>query len=217
MGAMAAVCAFQAATPSTVPSSMPRPPQPADMVESAAHAWATSLLFWGSLLISATLYAGVALSPKVLAWSELKREYFENQVRLVTLERQVKYLGRVVDALENEPEFTAQLARIDFDAARPGDERITVDSPLSLDSRDLQPVTVAAPSHLSLAVPLLKHLTERGELRRALLTAAAALTVFAFTFFPETSGHSEEEVARSAPRPRGWGEWMRRRYRSTAT
>jgi hypothetical protein len=96
------------------------------------HGWILSLAFWLCLLLAGGLYAAVALSPKILAHLHLKQKFYENQIRLVTLERQVQYLGKVVVALENEPDFAAELLRVDFDASRPGDERIAVDRSLSL-------------------------------------------------------------------------------------
>lgn len=145
----------------------------------------TSLLFWLCLVLAASMYGGVALAPKLLSWLTLKQEHYTHQVRLVELERKVKYLGRVVDAMENDAEFAAQLARVDFDAARPGDERIAVDPMLSLDARERPAATPVLPRTASLLAPLLRQVTDRPELRRALLTIAAALILFAFTFLQE--------------------------------
>lgn len=150
-----------------------------------AQGWVTSLLFWLCLVLAASMYGGVALAPKLLSWLTLKQEHYTHQVRLVELERKVKYLGRVVDAMENDAEFAAQLARVDFDAARPGDERIAVDPMLSLDARERPAATPALPRTASLLAPLLRQVTDRPELRRALLTIAAALILFAFTFLQE--------------------------------
>ncbi len=168
----------------------------------AARGWAATLTFWGCLLIAAAMYAAVSLAPKMLTWATLKREQYEHQVKLVTLERQVTYLRRVVDAMENDPEFASQLARIDFDAARPGDERITVDPQLSLDAREIPVLVDATPRHVSLLIPLLRQLTDRPELRRALLAASAALAIFAFTFLHDPGSQTAtdaSEVQRSNP------------------
>ena len=106
--------------------------------------WIVSLAFWLVLFGAVGIYASVSLSPKLLTYLELHNEYYVNQVRLVRIEKQVDNLSRVVVALENDPNFAAELARIDFDAERPGDERIPVDAELSLDGR---------PANASLAVP----------------------------------------------------------------
>lgn len=190
--------------------SQHEPDEPTPSTATAAQGWATSLLFWLCLVLAATMYGGVALAPKLLSWLTLKQEHYTHQVRLVQLERKVKYLGRVVDAMENDAEFAAQLARVDFDAARPGDERIAVDSNLSLDARDRPAAAPVLPRTASLLVPLLRQVTDRPELRRALLTIAAALILFAFTFLqeptievapPATSRLEPVPVAPEAPVP----------------
>lgn len=152
------------------------------------------------------MYAAVSLAPKVLEWATLTQEEYRIQLRLVTLERQVTYLGRVVDALENEPDFAEQLARMDFDARRPGDERISVAPSLTLDARDVQPPPDPTPRHVSLLIPLARQLTERAELRRAMLTGAAALLVFAFTFLNEAPPQEKTSDKRA------WQDFFARRY-----
>src|SRR5262245_43263996 len=156
------------------------------------------------------MYAAVALSPEPLAWTTLREEHYANQVRLVELEKQVKYLGRVVDALEDDPEFAAQLARVDFDAARPGDERITVDPSLSLDARDESRPRTSV-DRTPWYVPFLRQFSDRPELRRALLTIAAVLSIFSFAFLQE--GLPEPVFRRAAAAGPGWLERLRKRYR----
>jgi hypothetical protein len=183
--------------------------------------WFVSLLFWLCLFLAGAMYAAVALSPKLLAWASLRDEHYGNQVRLVELEKQVKYLGRVVDALEDDPEFAAQLARVDFDASRPGDERITVDPSLSLDARD-ESRPRATVDRTAWYLPLLRQFADRPEFRRALLTIAAALSIFSFAFLQEAPsegtqapvpGPTRPAPARPAPRDVSWLEWLKRRYR----
>jgi cell division protein FtsB len=147
-----------------------------------------SVVFWGTLLLAAGAYAAVALAPKLLAYGTLSDEYRGLQTRLVTLERRVQYLERVATALEDDPQFAAELARIDFDAARPGDERIAVAPQHSLDARQAgahvaHPVT-ASPAGL----PLLRVLAEDRPVRIALLAAAAVACLAAFTFLHDPAG-----------------------------
>ena len=178
------------------------PDEPTPPTAGAAQGWVTSLLFWLCLVLAATMYGVVALAPKLLSWLTLKQEHYTHQVRLVELERKVKYLGRVVDAMENDADFAAQLARVNFDAARPGDERIAVDPMLSLDARDRPTAAPALPRTASLLVPLLRQVTDRPDLRRALLTIAAALILFAFTFLQEPAiDVMPPGISRSAPAP----------------
>lgn len=182
--------------------------------------WGSSALFWLCLLVAAAMYGSVALAPKLLASLTLKREHYAQQVRLVDLERRVAYLDRVVEAMESEPEFAAQLARVDFDAARPGDERISVEPALSLDAREIAPSQATPASAATMLIPLLRQLTDRHELRRALLTISAALVIFAFAFLQDVPAEENEASDGTAGRldgnQPGWGHWLSRRYRATA-
>lgn len=154
-------------------------------VDESGEGWGISLLFWVCLLVAAGLFAAVALAPRLLTYLELRAEYESNQQQLVSLEQQVDSLRRVVAAFENEPEFTAELARIDFDASRPGDERIAVDRRLSLDAgpRPARPVKSSA----SFDWPRrpLSVIAHETIVRRTALVFAALLTIVAFTFFQE--------------------------------
>jgi len=149
------------------------------------HAWLISLSFWLCLLFAAGLYASASLAPKFLTYLTLRHQCSTNQVRLVTLERQVRYLSKVGDALETEADFAAELARVDFDAARPGDERIPVDRTLNLDART-EPNQALPAVTLPWYTPLVKLLAGGRCVRAATLTAAALLTLFAFTFLHDS-------------------------------
>ena len=102
-------------------------------IDGGLRPWIISLTFWTCLLVATLLYAVVALAPKYLVYLRLKDAHFANQVRLVNLEQQNGYLQKVVYALEDEPRFQAELARYDFDAAKPDEERIAVEGALALD------------------------------------------------------------------------------------
>lgn len=167
---------------------------------SSPRAWGVSILFWLSIVLSATLYGGVALSPKLLQWRQLKVEKYNNQVKLVTLEWQVKYLKRVVRAFEHDPHFAAQQARIDFDASRPGDERIAVDPSLTLDSRTSKPVFPKADAQLPWYAETLEMLSTHDGLRRACLISAAFITVVSFTFLQESSVQGFKQFVRNVCR-----------------
>jgi cell division protein FtsB len=157
--------------------------------------WFVSLLFWLALLLAALLYGAVALSPKYMAWLETRREYHDGQVRLVALERQVGYLERVVSALESDPQFAAELARVDFDACRPGEEQIPVDARLSLDGLVKETHAVRA-ARLPWYTPLVAQAAENEPLRRNLLIAAASMVLFAFTFLHESRDPQIRSTAR---------------------
>src|SRR5262245_29239903 len=94
--------------------------------------WLTSLAFWLCLFGAAALYGTVTLSPKLLAFLMLDREYHDNQWKLVSLEKQVERLQKVIDAQKNDPAFVREQARTDFPVARPDEQRIPVESHLRL-------------------------------------------------------------------------------------
>ena len=76
--------------------------------------WLTSLAFWLCLVAAAGLYGTVTLSPKLLAFLTLNRAYHANQWKLVSLEKQVDHLQKVIDAQKNDPAFVREQARFDF-------------------------------------------------------------------------------------------------------
>ena len=154
---------------------------------SSPRSWGVSILFWLSIVLAMTLYGAVALSPKLLQWRRLKVEKYNNQVKLVTLEWQVKYLKRVVRAFAHDPDFAAEQARVDFGASRPGEERIAVDPSLTLDSRTSQPVFPKANAKLPWYADTLEMLSTHDGLRHACLLSAAIVTVVSFTFLQESS------------------------------
>ncbi len=161
-------------------------------------AWLVSLLFWACLLVSVALFAITVLSPKVLAFLELEKEYHQNQVRLVRLERQVEYFDKVASALQSDTEFAKELARFEFDAIRPGEERIAVDRRLSLQASPApDPLPHSAPSVEWYALPLRTFLDDPRNSNRALVVAAL-LVIVAFAFLQEPPN----STAASRPRSR---------------
>jgi hypothetical protein len=170
------------------------------MTRESLRAWIVSPAFWLCLVLAAVLYATVALAPKLLTHLLLKHEYYAHQVRLVTLERKAQYLGKVVHALEHDPDFAAELARIDFAAARPGDERIPVDPSLSLEART-EPALSTSAAKLPWYTPLVRRLATERRLRTATLAFAALLLVAAFTFLNETPCRPADGAPNNSPGP----------------
>ena len=148
--------------------------------------WTISIAFWLSLLVASTLYAAVAIAPKLSNYIRLRSDHFSNQVRLVDLERRIEYLQKVAIALEQEPEFAAELARVEFDAVDPRDRRIPLQNGLCLDGwveGDVRPPHTGA---LPWYTPLVDVWAKQSGVRSVTLTAAALLTIVAFTFFQES-------------------------------
>jgi hypothetical protein len=142
---------------------------------------AISLAFWFCLLIAASLFAVVALSPKFLSYLRLRQQYDANQLHLVALERQGAQLQRVIDAIRCDKDFAAELTRIEFDAVRPGEEVIPVDVDLKLDaSTSIEPlsdVVTTSPWY----EPTVYYLASDAKFRMMLLGAAAVLVVISFS------------------------------------
>jgi cell division protein FtsB len=169
-------------TPSTEPSDAPIRP-----VEQPVEAsWMVALLFWGMMLVASALYAAVALSPKLVIYLHLMDEHYQTQVKLVTLERRVMYLKRVMYALEHDPGFAAEQARVELGAERPGDERIAVDESLHFTpDSDFDP-SIFKESILPWYTPLFQVFASDQKTRSGLLIAATLISLLAFTFFQES-------------------------------
>jgi cell division protein FtsB len=159
-----------------------------DNLDESQQTWRLSLAFWVCLLLAAVVYASVALAPKLRGYVTLNDAYRKNRTELVALEQRVSHLERVRDALENDPEFAAELARIDFNASRPGDERIAVEPLLSLEAvpTTMRPSPVVIDGHHSWYAPLLEVLAGNRTIRMSFLAIAAVVTLGAFTFLHET-------------------------------
>jgi cell division protein FtsB len=160
---------------------------PEGHTEPAVEAsWVVAVLFWGTMLIAGALYALAALSPKLVVYLQLRDEHYQTQVKLVTLERRVMYLKKVMHALEHDPSFAAEQARVELGAERPGEERISVDESLHLiPDADFDP-RVFKKSILPWYTPLLNVFGGDAETRRGLLWAASLMSLFAFTFLQES-------------------------------
>ena len=146
-----------------------------------------SLLFWFSLLMAASLFASVALAPKLAETLRLRDLHTVNQLKLVSVERQNEQLQGVVEAIQHDKDFAAEMTRIEFDAIRSDEEIIPVGIGLKLETRG-----VATPSSQPVVPrawyrPWLTLLTENDSLRSNLLGAAAALVVVSFTWFQPAS------------------------------
>ena len=140
-----------------------------------------SLLFWLCIIVSAILFGMVSLSPKLLVYLQLRSQFDINQRKLVALETQADQLQRVIDAMQTDKEFAAELTRIEFDAARPDEEVIPVDFPLKRDARVMEtPLPEITVEHVWYE-PVVKNLASDSRLRTSLLGAAAMLVVASFT------------------------------------
>jgi cell division protein FtsB len=148
--------------------------------------WPVSVAFWLCLFAAGSAYAGVALAPKLVAYLELRHQYVAGQTALVELERRNLHLERVTAALESDPQFAAELSRVNLDAARPGEERIAVDPSFHLEARPTDaPAESVEPAWY---LPHVRRLAGDAKLRQRALIAAGVVVVLAFALLHDANG-----------------------------
>jgi cell division protein FtsB len=139
-----------------------------------------SIAFWLCLFVAAGLFGAVVLLPKWLAAERLAARHRQIEQRLDGLARQNAYLKRMVAALENDPQFAAELARFELGASRPGERRIAADARLAFPAAPAaQPERV-----MSGWIRALEPFANDQTVRNAALFTAAGLLVAGFAFFP---------------------------------
>jgi len=160
--------------------------------EAAVHStfeWTVSLMFWGQMIVAASLYCAVALSPKMTSLVQLQKGHLQTQAQLVALENHIHELEKVIDSLQNDPRVIEELARMDLNAARPDEKRITLDDGVTLQSRLSRPTHVPDVGR-AWHEPLLFEFARNRNLRVTSLAVAAALVVISFTFFHPSQARS---------------------------
>lgn len=183
-------------------------------VSGPSDGWGTAFAFWGTLLAAGMLFAAVSFAPKLKRLADLDAEYAANQLRLVEMERQAIGLEKVVEALEHDPAFAAELARLEFAAGRSGEERITVPEELRLGAGDGSRATKPVmPTGGRWAVPpaLLGPAATHGGVRATLLAAAAALVLVAFLLLNERQAATVRAVVQKT---RAAARTLTARYRT---
>jgi hypothetical protein len=144
------------------------------------QSWLISLAFWLCLFAAAGLYATVTLSPKLMAFLVLDRDYRLNQWRLVRLEQDVARLQKVIEAQTNDPAFMREQVRSDLDVADSNEQRIPVESYLQLNIESPNTGPPAANADLPRYAALLEFVARSPHIGNALLGAAAILVLYAF-------------------------------------
>lgn len=154
------------------------------------------------MLTAAALYATVALSSKLVIYLHIRNEHYQTQVKLVTLERRVMYLKKVIYALEHDPEFAAEQARVELGAVRPGEDQIAVDESLHFTpDPDFDP-SAFRENILPWYTTLLEVFATQPSTRRGFLIVAAVMSLLAFTFFQESQTSQLVACARTVKH--GW-------------
>jgi len=111
---------------------------------------------------------------------KLRHEYDTNQLRLVSLEGQLQSLGKMANALETDPDFAAELARVDFPTDQPGVQHIPVEPHLAQDPRAFNPKLDVPEPPWPWYTPVLKSVVENRKLNTTLLGCAAGFMLLAF-------------------------------------
>ncbi|HTN00652.1 MAG TPA: septum formation initiator family protein [Planctomycetaceae bacterium] len=187
---------------------MPASDTPPNSTAGRAGGLAISLAFWMALVVAALLFATVNLSPRLATLLKLRDEHYANQIRLVALEKQARQLERVVEALEHDPAFAAEMARLEFDALRPGEEVISVDRKLALDARHAATFEAERPATRAWYLPAVELVATSQDLRNSLLLTAAVLVIVSFTWLQESTAVQIEAGGRALQSV--WGRYRRR-------
>lgn len=151
--------------------------------------WTISVLFWLALLAAVSVYALVALSPKLLTYLELRQEHQAHQVQLVRVEHQIDDLREIAVSLKQDPDFVRKLANVEFGAARPDEEHIPVDEPLQISIRDNDPVFEPSAESQTWLRSAIRPFATHRQLRGTTLLFAAGMLIFAFTFLQPGATH----------------------------
>ncbi len=192
----------------------PTNPKTDGSTDTGFHA-AAALAFWCSLLIAAGLFALLALAPKLRTYHQLARDYQGLHRQLVSTERRTESLAKVADALQHDPDFASELARINFDAPKT-EERIAVGPQLSLagwDSESAVDAHVRPSPAVLLDGPLLNTLSDDRTVRVPMFAASSLLLVVAFALCGQNAASGRRGGARARI---GLRDWLADRYRKPA-
>ncbi|QDU81060.1 Septum formation initiator [Polystyrenella longa] len=158
--------------------------------------WIVSLLFWLFLFVAAAIFGVLALSPKLEVYWSLQAEQKQNAERLDSLQTEITYLQHVVDALEHDPEFQAELARIDLNPNRSVADEEVLDLSLSIGPAVVQRDQPHLHDEDSSScregwlVSKNRSFVQDRILRNKLYLVMAGLVVFAFVFLQDNSAET---------------------------
>ncbi len=176
----------------------------------AEQRWFAPLLFWLCLVVASALFGSVFLAPKLLTRIKLRHNYHNNQLELVAMEKQVQYLNRVSEALKNDPQFSEEIARIDFHALEPDTERLPVNNSLNPVMNINVPVSEAVSVSLPWYLPMLESFIQHPHLRNIFLLLAAMIAIFAFAILPQPEDPIKQKIPDSSDEK--VASWMKQRY-----
>lgn len=155
-----------------------------DSVSQTVGSFLISIAFWSVLLVSALMYAGVSLSPKLADWISVRQQHTANAVRLQELEDEADYLERVAAALKSDPKFAHRLVNA-TQSGNPHNEFVPVSDNLvfgGMRSASTPVLPLVQPAVANVVM----HLASHQPHRTLLLMGAAGLTILAFTLLNES-------------------------------
>jgi hypothetical protein len=146
-----------------------------------------SLCFWLSLLVAGGLFAAATLSAKLLETEQHAAQLADQSSRVEQLALDVHRLELEAKALETDPDYLAAVARrkLAGESGSTSQPAQGADAPRSpVDPGAFRPASTLDP-RLEPLRPWMIRIARCELLRARLLTIAAALVLFAFTFLHE--------------------------------
>lgn len=147
-----------------------------------------SIGFWGSLIVASTLFAIVVLSPRVVAYVALDREFYETQRGLIALQQQVRQLERVEQGMRHDSRFVAEVARQELDSTHPHDLLLSVSPELKFDAFRPQTAPQLPVYQEAWYVQHFRTVQQDTVLRQRLCLFAAGLLIFGFVLLHDGPG-----------------------------
>jgi cell division protein FtsB len=148
-----------------------------------------SIGFWLCLFCGLGLFAAAFLAPRLVARDRLSQELVASSQRLQEAEQRYRQMQRTIEALRTDPEFASELARVQLDAVRSGEEVLRVPAGMGLQLTDSLPAQQIVPAEgvagglaSSPVTQFAKYLDSRPRLRWTMLGLSGALVLLGFGF-----------------------------------
>jgi cell division protein FtsB len=161
-----------------------------------------SIGFWLCLFSGLGLFAVSFLAPRVVARERLVRDLAASSQRLNSAEQRYRQMQRTIEALRTDPEFASELARVQLDAVRTGEEVLRVPAGMGLQLTDSLPAHAPVSSAADVPesgdrrlVDLAAYVDSRPQLRWLLVLLAGVLVLLGFGLFVPRGYQAIEPVA----------------------
>ncbi len=170
------------------------------------------LLFWPVAFCSVALMALALLAPKLGQLRADQQSFVDNQITLVQIEHEAQHIRQLIDSLEHDPRFRAQVAATVFGQSRSpaGKQSLALPEELAYQASshtaplptDTMWVATSQPKWL---LEKLAPWERQSKVRTASLLSAGAMLVIAFLFLRSGQGTPSE----SSP---GFWQLVKSRY-----